>query len=126
MDVDGDIPMDSECEVLEGESYYEGTSDDADQEEDEELDDYEECDEDDDEGDEVDDDIDDYDGSEDEDAEDEHCDEKSGNNNYDIVWCKVKCGTNYHRSCLNTWIETFKNEAFRRPTCPTCRAVWKE
>lgn len=43
-----------------------------------------------------------------------------------IVWCKVQCGTNYHRSCLETWIATFRNEVYRRPTCPTCRAPWKD
>lgn len=62
------------------------------------------------------------------DSEDKDEDEKSaadGKEDNSIVWCKAQCGTNYHQSCLNIWIHTFKNEAYRRPTCPTCRAVWK-
>lgn len=104
--------MDGECDVLESESHDDGTSD-TEPEEDEDPDDYEECDEDDD------------NESDDEDAVDMHYRAESDTDD-DIVWCKVKCGTNYHRSCLNTWIETFKNEAFRRPTCPSCRALWRE
>ena len=63
---------------------------------------------------------------EDEDEDDDENDGEREDKSDPIVWCKVQCGTNYHRSCLETWIETFKNEAYRRPTCPTCRALWKD
>ncbi|RJE26091.1 hypothetical protein PHISCL_01534 [Aspergillus sclerotialis] len=91
------------------------------------LTDYEDCD-DDDEDSENEDDAEDQSDNEDNDDDNDHDDEdiKDAKDKDPIVWCKVQCGTNYHRSCLETWIATFKNEVYRRPTCPTCRAIWKE
>lgn len=40
----------------------------------------------------------------------------------DILYCKARCGTNYHNSCINTWLSTFPD--YRMATCPTCRALW--
>jgi hypothetical protein len=129
-DSDGDVTMSEECDALSrGDDLHDhedlgfGSSDA------EYLDEYygevdEEIDEDEDEDGELED---DEDEDDDDESEDEDENERlARKNNRGIAWCKVKCGTNYHRSCLNTWITTFKNEEFRRPTCPTCRAVWKE
>ncbi|EEA27198.1 hypothetical protein TMatcc_004523 [Talaromyces marneffei ATCC 18224] len=41
----------------------------------------------------------------------------------DLVWCRGRCGNNFHRECMNSWIETFENSE-REPTCPICRAEW--
>ncbi|KAE8400633.1 hypothetical protein BDV37DRAFT_286507 [Aspergillus pseudonomiae] len=37
------------------------------------------------------------------------------------VWCQGHCGTNYHRDCMDRWIETF-DDLF--PRCPTCSEFW--
>ncbi|OJJ69059.1 hypothetical protein ASPBRDRAFT_132444 [Aspergillus brasiliensis CBS 101740] len=38
-----------------------------------------------------------------------------------LVWCRGFCGTNYHRACLEQWLDTFDT---LEPTCPTCRNYW--
>ncbi|PYI10714.1 hypothetical protein BO78DRAFT_305277 [Aspergillus sclerotiicarbonarius CBS 121057] len=38
-----------------------------------------------------------------------------------LVWCRAFCGTNYHRACMEQWIDTFDAH---EPTCPTCRNYW--
>jgi hypothetical protein len=38
------------------------------------------------------------------------------------LWCKGHCGTNYHRSCILSWLKRFHDPACR--TCPTCRENW--
>ncbi|RAL02660.1 uncharacterized protein BO80DRAFT_28421 [Aspergillus ibericus CBS 121593] len=38
-----------------------------------------------------------------------------------LVWCRAFCGTNYHRACMEQWIDTFD---VHEPTCPTCRNYW--
>ncbi|PWY72289.1 hypothetical protein BO70DRAFT_413949 [Aspergillus heteromorphus CBS 117.55] len=38
-----------------------------------------------------------------------------------LTWCRAFCGTNYHRKCMDQWIETFD---VMEPTCPTCRKFW--
>ncbi|KAI9933986.1 hypothetical protein ASPWEDRAFT_168263 [Aspergillus wentii DTO 134E9] len=43
----------------------------------------------------------------------------------ELVWCKARCGINYHRNCLKTWIDTFRGKPGHSPTCPTCRSVWR-
>ncbi|KAE8149178.1 hypothetical protein BDV25DRAFT_6317 [Aspergillus avenaceus] len=41
------------------------------------------------------------------------------------VWCRQFCGTNYHRTCMERWIEGRKSrQPSTRPTCPTCCAEW--
>ncbi|PYH93075.1 hypothetical protein BO71DRAFT_356015 [Aspergillus ellipticus CBS 707.79] len=37
-----------------------------------------------------------------------------------LIWCKA-CGVNYHRACLEQWLDTFDR---LEPTCPTCRKYW--
>ena len=39
----------------------------------------------------------------------------------DILWCKARCGVNFHGQCLRPWLERSS-----RPTCPTCRSTWKD
>jgi hypothetical protein len=41
----------------------------------------------------------------------------------DIVWCKARCGNNFHSECLYQWIDSCHANG-RIPTCPTCRARW--
>jgi hypothetical protein len=37
-----------------------------------------------------------------------------------VVWCKARCGVNFHKSCISEWLGSA-----RYPTCPTCRSNWK-
>ncbi|PWY80892.1 hypothetical protein BO94DRAFT_470351 [Aspergillus sclerotioniger CBS 115572] len=75
-----------------------------------------------------------YDSSEDEEMEDADDEEEAWEEmdgdaelsgpDYDhelLVWCRAFCGTNYHRACMEKWIETFE---VHEPTCPTCRNYW--
>lgn len=41
---------------------------------------------------------------------------------YDIVWCKAKCGVNYHRDCIYQWLAL---DPFEGLSCPTCRSIWE-
>ncbi|RJE25857.1 hypothetical protein PHISCL_01833 [Aspergillus sclerotialis] len=41
----------------------------------------------------------------------------------DIVWCKARCGSNFHKTCLDPWISSCQRDN-RQTTCPYCRAVW--
>ncbi|PLB41084.1 uncharacterized protein BDW47DRAFT_100470 [Aspergillus candidus] len=41
-----------------------------------------------------------------------------------LVWCRGHCGTNFHRRCMDRWIEKFRGDA--DPTCPICRREWVE
>ncbi|PKY06755.1 hypothetical protein P168DRAFT_303022 [Aspergillus campestris IBT 28561] len=41
-----------------------------------------------------------------------------------LVWCRGHCGTNFHRRCMDRWIEKFRGNA--DPTCPICRKEWVE
>lgn len=46
-----------------------------------------------------------------------------------LVWCRKRCGNNFHRDCMNSWIRSFERrfeESGRQPTCPICRAEWEE
>lgn len=47
----------------------------------------------------------------------------------ELVWCRRRCGNNFHRDCMDSWIHTFQDRferGGRRPTCPMCRAEWVE
>ncbi|KAJ5691565.1 hypothetical protein N7488_012300 [Penicillium malachiteum] len=44
-------------------------------------------------------------------------DEVSGG---ELVWCKATCGVNFHKQCIDQWLQTA-----HAPTCPTCRSEWK-
>ncbi|KAJ5741036.1 hypothetical protein N7493_000908 [Penicillium malachiteum] len=37
-----------------------------------------------------------------------------------LVWCKATCGVNFHKQCIDQWLQTA-----HAPTCPTCRSEWK-
>jgi hypothetical protein len=37
-----------------------------------------------------------------------------------LVWCKARCGVNFHKRCIDQWLQTAHD-----PTCPTCRSHWK-
>ncbi|KAF2468006.1 uncharacterized protein BDR25DRAFT_266475, partial [Lindgomyces ingoldianus] len=39
-----------------------------------------------------------------------------------IVYCKVACGNNVHRDCMENWTRAKQGKA----TCPYCRAIWSE
>lgn len=41
-----------------------------------------------------------------------------------LVWCRGYCGTNFHRRCMERWIDTFESDVC--PTCPNCRREWDE
>ncbi|KAE8354746.1 hypothetical protein BDV28DRAFT_73605 [Aspergillus coremiiformis] len=41
----------------------------------------------------------------------------------DLVWCKRRCGSNFHKSCIDQWIAACRL-ASRSTTCPTCRSLW--
>ncbi|KAJ6132689.1 hypothetical protein N7471_007904 [Penicillium samsonianum] len=38
----------------------------------------------------------------------------------ELVWCKARCGVNFHKQCIDQWLETD-----HAPTCPACRSNWK-
>ncbi|KAJ5467170.1 hypothetical protein N7475_004922 [Penicillium sp. IBT 31633x] len=56
---------------------------------------------------------DDRDNESDEEDEDDYQDE-------DLVWCKAHCGVNFHKGCIDQWLETA-----HAPTCPMCRGDWR-
>ena len=39
-----------------------------------------------------------------------------------IVYCKLSCGNNVHKQCMQNWRAVSKGKA----TCPYCRAKWEE
>ncbi|KAL1965443.1 hypothetical protein VTN77DRAFT_5699 [Rasamsonia byssochlamydoides] len=43
----------------------------------------------------------------------------------DLVWCKARCGNNFHSECLHQWIDSC-NGSGQVPTCPTCRTCWMD
>lgn len=43
-----------------------------------------------------------------------------GNVGEELVWCKARCGVNFHKACIDQWLETAT-----APTCPTCRSPWE-
>lgn len=53
-----------------------------------------------------------YDGYDDDGDDDEPLNE--------LVWCKARCGVNFHKRCIDQWLETDQ-----APTCPACRSNWK-
>ncbi|KAJ5898881.1 hypothetical protein N7495_003625 [Penicillium taxi] len=48
-------------------------------------------------------------------TEDEH-----EHQNEELVWCKARCGVNFHKRCIDQWLESD-----HAPTCPMCRSKWK-
>ncbi|KAE8168555.1 hypothetical protein BDV40DRAFT_294508 [Aspergillus tamarii] len=41
-----------------------------------------------------------------------------------LVWCKKRCGTNFHKSCMDRWIEACQKDS-HPVQCPICRSPWK-
>ncbi|KAJ5520833.1 hypothetical protein N7463_001286 [Penicillium fimorum] len=59
----------------------------------------------------------------DDDGDDQNNDESNEENKHQarqLVWCKARCGVNFHKQCIDLWLETAP-----APTCPTCRSNWK-
>lgn len=42
-----------------------------------------------------------------------------------IVWCKASCGNNLHRSCIEMWAATKRQQGSSKVTCPYCRSDWE-
>ncbi|KAF1843704.1 uncharacterized protein K460DRAFT_289503 [Cucurbitaria berberidis CBS 394.84] len=44
----------------------------------------------------------------------------------DLTFC-IKCGQNVHETCIETWKRSFVHQGYDKPppTCPMCRATWK-
>ncbi|OQE12861.1 hypothetical protein PENFLA_c060G08612 [Penicillium flavigenum] len=66
-------------------------------------------------------------GDNDQDDNDEEDDSDDNDDNADddehlkeLVWCKARCGVNFHKQCIDQWLETD-----HAPTCPACRSTWK-
>ena len=60
---------------------------------------------------------DDQDDDDDDDDDDDTDDEEHPE---ELVWCKARCGVNFHKKCIDQWLETD-----HASTCPTCRSNWK-
>ncbi|KAJ5267112.1 hypothetical protein N7478_009920 [Penicillium angulare] len=44
----------------------------------------------------------------------------------ELTWCKACCGINFHKACIDQWLEADQwRETNRAPTCPLCRSRWK-
>ncbi|KAF4551777.1 Hypothetical protein D9617_12g036670 [Elsinoe fawcettii] len=41
----------------------------------------------------------------------------------EVVWCKVACGNNLHKSCFDQWAASRRGQ---KVTCPYCRTPWSE
>ncbi|KAL4945116.1 hypothetical protein BDV06DRAFT_55711 [Aspergillus oleicola] len=52
------------------------------------------------------------------------CSDDEDLSEYEIVWCRAFCGTNYHFECMDEWMEYSLMGA--RVTCPTCRRPWQD
>ncbi|KAJ5676557.1 uncharacterized protein N7477_002190 [Penicillium maclennaniae] len=38
----------------------------------------------------------------------------------ELVWCRARCGINFHKQCIDQWLETA-----HAATCPACRSNWR-
>ncbi|KOS37309.1 hypothetical protein ACN38_g11898 [Penicillium nordicum] len=56
--------------------------------------------------------------SDDDDDDDDDADDRE--HLKELVWCKARCGVNFHKQCIDQWLETD-----HASTCPTCRSNWK-
>lgn len=47
----------------------------------------------------------------------------------DLIWCKLTCGTNFHKNCFVEWLKTPKHQHHhpgQERTCPYCRGKWDQ
>lgn len=45
---------------------------------------------------------------------------------HDLLWCKLTCGTNFHKNCLVDWLKAEKHaRASPDFKCPFCRGPWE-
>jgi len=44
------------------------------------------------------------------------------NNSLTTVYCRGRCGANFHKNCIEHWLQ--QNQ--QNPTCPMCRVPWEE
>lgn len=65
----------------------------------------------------------DYDDSSEQDEEESEDSHDVQNGYEELVWCKRRCGNNFHRVCIDSWIDACQANN-REPTCPICRAEW--
>ncbi|KAJ5793519.1 hypothetical protein N7457_000118 [Penicillium paradoxum] len=60
----------------------------------------------------------------DEEESDDSGDDDDKKNDYEsleeLVWCKARCGVNFHKQCIDQWLGTAPVA-----TCPACRSDWK-
>ena len=40
-----------------------------------------------------------------------------------LVWCKRRCGANFHKSCMDQWTKACQKDG-RQAQCPMCRSSW--
>lgn len=66
------------------------------------------------------DDYDDSDSDSDDDDDAENNDADDHEHLKELVWCKARCGVNFHKQCIDQWLETD-----HASTCPTCRSNWE-
>lgn len=53
-----------------------------------------------------------------EDQDEEEVDEYE--EDQELVWCKARCGVNFHKKCIDEWLESPYAS-----TCPACRSTWR-
>ncbi|KAK1140032.1 hypothetical protein N8T08_010941 [Aspergillus melleus] len=61
----------------------------------------------------------DHDDGYDQDDDDDDDDDNNEHQNDELVWCKARCGVNFHKPCIDQWLEVAG-----APTCPACRSIW--
>ena len=46
-----------------------------------------------------------------------------GESERELVWCKSRCGQNFHKQCMDSWLSASATRE-RMGRCPDCRADW--
>lgn len=67
------------------------------------------------------------DDSDDDEEEDDYDEEEDDvqSRGEELVWCRKRCGNNFHKACIDLWVDTVRDrDNGRPPTCPICRAEW--
>jgi hypothetical protein len=50
------------------------------------------------------------------------CFDSLGGNATTTSFCRVRCGANFHKVCIQHWFQQNR----RKPTCPMCREPWSD